>query len=665
MGEKKINFWKIIKGIKRQSIRMQQRLIVYWCVVILTLFLVTVLLLSILGVLPGMDFKVREMLSAQQKNTLSTMTEQTDIMMARSISLSEDITKELNQCLTANGKTFSNLNDNPQLIMDLEAALYPSLKSALDVKYCSGVFVVLDATVNTKTEYADTSRMGIYLRLSDLKAVNTSKQHVVFFRGNADIARAEQVQLHNRWNLEFDTSALSGYEQIMQFDGNRLVESCLWTDRLELSDTWEDVQLLYVPVLDSTGKVRGLCGMEMSNLYFRLSYPMVEGSCGNIVTVLAPVDKKGNIYLDKAMFGDTKETYLSPSGTMTVKKGKYYNTYSTAFGNYIGRHELLGLKSCNGMPLAVLTLISEANYEKLTADNRRDWIIGTLLFLILLLVVSVGMSHRFVKPILRSLKALQEDTLTDENLSGISEVDALVDFMQKKRNTEKLENGGIPPNIEEIVLKLEDEGNKDAPWPWEGEPVEPVLAEQMVGSYTIVPEYIPFKEAQGVMQIMDHQFVKQGNQVFHLLENKLDTYEYSESGLEFVSSMELDDDFEYLSGDSSGMLYLSPGIGDVIGVKDGKKALQTTVDGDLNMHPSGEWGISFWVNSDTQKIANQGGNLTAEPWILTGLNKDEERKGLFSMIDDVQITNSHIMVAGSMAVEDEGTKIVVYDYDGK
>ena len=68
MGEKRINFRKIIKGIKRQSVRMQQRLIVYWCVVILTLFLATVLLLSIIGVLPGMDFKVREMLSAQQKN---------------------------------------------------------------------------------------------------------------------------------------------------------------------------------------------------------------------------------------------------------------------------------------------------------------------------------------------------------------------------------------------------------------------------------------------------------------------------------------------------------------------------------------------------------------------------------------------------------------------
>ena len=451
MGKKRRDFWKVIKGIRKQRIRMQQRLIGYWCVVILTLFSTAFLLLSIMGVIPGMDLKVREMLSAQQKNTLSAMEEQTDIMMARSISLSEDVTKELNQCLMVNGKAFSDLNDNAPLIMDLEAAIYPSLRSALDVKYCSGVFVILDATVNTGAQCADTSRMGIYLRLSDLKAVNTSKQHVVFFRGNADIARAEQVQLHNRWNLEFDTSAVPGYEQIMRFDGNRLVESCLWTDRLELSDTWEDVQLLYVPVLDSTGKVRGLCGMEMSNLYFRLSYPIVEGSCGNIVTVLAPMDEDGNICLDKAMFGDTKETYLSPSGTMTVKKGKYYNTYSTAFGKYIGRHELLELKSCNGRPLAVLTLISEANYEKLTADNRRNWIIGTLLFIFLLLIISVSMSRRFVKPILRSLKALQEDTLTDGSLSGISEVDALVDFMQTKRNTEKLETGGIPPDIEEML----------------------------------------------------------------------------------------------------------------------------------------------------------------------------------------------------------------------
>ena len=228
----------------------------------------------------------------------------------------------------------------------------------------------------------------------------------------------------------------------------------------------------------------------------------------------------------------------------------------------------------------------------------------------------------------------------------------------------EVDNDSVKELLEGIILEQKDEGFTDAPWPWDGTPVQPELTQQMVGQYTIVPEYIPFEKPQGVLQIMEHQFVKNGNQVFHLLGNKLDTYEYSDSGLKFVSSVELEDEYEYLSSDSSGMLYLSPGIQTVIGVKDGQKALQTTVTGDLNMHSSGEWGISFWVNSDTQKITNQSGNLISEPWILTGLNDDASRKGPFSMIDDVEVTNSHIMVAGKIAAEDGNTEIIVYDYDG-
>ena len=55
MGKKRKDFWKVIKGIRKQRIRMQQRLIGYWCVVILTLFSTAFLLLSIMGVIPGMD----------------------------------------------------------------------------------------------------------------------------------------------------------------------------------------------------------------------------------------------------------------------------------------------------------------------------------------------------------------------------------------------------------------------------------------------------------------------------------------------------------------------------------------------------------------------------------------------------------------------------------
>lgn len=186
----------------------------------------------------------------------------------------------------------------------------------------------------------------------------------------------------------------------------------------------------------------------------------------------------------------------------------------------------------------------------------------------------------------------------------------------------------------------------------------------MVGSYTIVPEYIPFEEPQGIFKTMENKFYKKGNKLYHLLENKLDTYEYSSDKIKFISTMELEDDYEYISADPEGMLYLSQGISEIIGVKDGKKSLQTTVTGDLAMHPSGEWGISFWVNSDTQKITKQDGNLKAEPWILTDLNDDSARKGEFSMIDNVEVSEQHIIVAGNVVAEDDNKKIIVYDLDG-
>lgn len=145
---------------------------------------------------------------------------------------------------------------------------------------CSGAFFILDATVNTEAESADTSRMGVYLRFSDLKAVGTANQHMVYFRGAADIARKKQIQMHNRWNLEFDTSLIPCYETLLEFRQSRLAEGAMWTERIQLSDTWEDVILLCVPVLDQNGVPWRICGVELSQLYFVLSYPAAESRFG-------------------------------------------------------------------------------------------------------------------------------------------------------------------------------------------------------------------------------------------------------------------------------------------------------------------------------------------------------------------------------------------------
>lgn len=222
------------------------------------------------------------------------------------------------------------------------------------------------------------------------------------------------------------------------------------------------------------------------------------------------------------------------------------------------------------------------------------------------------------------------------------------------------------PAVEELLnglsFTLTDEGNVDAPYPWEGVPFEPVLNSQMIGTYTIVPEFVPFKESFTTWDIMCYRFEKVGNAVHVLQDTKLHTYDDSDGSLTYVSTTALEQDTEFISADQNGMLYMSPGIGKIYGMKDGQKAFQSEVNGDLYMHPSGEWGLTSWVNSDTQKVKNQDGILSAEPWVLTGLNDDAARQGIFKTIHELAITNEHVLVGGGLA---EGIcKVAVYDYDG-
>ena len=220
--------------------------------------------------------------------------------------------------------------------------------------------------------------------------------------------------------------------------------------------------------------------------------------------------------------------------------------------------------------------------------------------------------------------------------------------------------------LEGLVLTLKDEGEKDAPYPWEGEPYTPEIKPQMVGSYTIDAEYIPFEEPYTSFDIMEYRFDTVGDQLCLLHEKQLSYFTLQGDKLVKGKELELERDCDDISSDHSGMLYLSPGIGDVMGVKDGVMTFQSTVDGYLHMHPSGEWGISYWVGSDTQKIRNQGGNLVSEPWILTNMSDAAARQGIFSMVDSVAISDSRIMVSGNAELEggEEDKRLVVYDYDG-
>lgn len=218
--------------------------------------------------------------------------------------------------------------------------------------------------------------------------------------------------------------------------------------------------------------------------------------------------------------------------------------------------------------------------------------------------------------------------------------------------------------LNNLELKLEDTGNVEAPYPWDGTPFTPAPQSIAVGDYTVTPEYIPFSVSQNGFEIMRHQFAISGDRMYHQLNNTLETYEYTGSTLNLLSSDTMDEQGMDLFTDTDGKLYISRNGGKGIVMKDGQTILETGTSGYLSVHPSGAWGITSYLGYDTEKVTFQDGSVLTEPWILTSMNDDEARTGIFKFVSLVEISNDHIMVYGRLAGDDTPSKIAVYDLDG-
>ena len=151
------------------------------------------------------------------------------------------------------------------------------------------------------------------------------------------------------------------------------------------------------------------------------------------------------------------------------------------------------------------------------------------------------------------------------------------------------ENDSVRNVFNNLELKLEDTGNVESPYPWDGTPFTPAPQSIAVGDYTVTPEYIPFSVSQNGFEIMRHQFAISGDRMYHQLNNTLETYEYTGSTLNLLSSDTMDEQGMDLFTDTDGKLYISRNGGKGIVMKDGQTILETGTSGYLSVHPSGAW----------------------------------------------------------------------------
>ena len=440
---------------------MQRKLMLYWVSMILVVFAAVILLLSVAGAFSQNDEQLHEVMELHLQNTQDNLVGHLDRLTAQSLNLSKELSREIEGVLVQEGISLQEVNDDPERLLELQQVMYPLVNTTLQTANCNGAYVILDATSNTTLPVSNHSRSGIHLRYSNLSASSPVTPTVVYFRGIPDIARQNDLELHNRWNLEFDTDQIPGCRKLMDTPLDRPAQSYFWSRRIGLKGTWESVMLLCVPIVSSDGTVYGICGVEISALYFQLSYPSVDGQFGSAVTVLAPI-QDSRLLLSDGLVGSVNGTYLDGQETLVIHQGRYYNEYDAGTERYIGLHQTIPISKGETENTAWTSaiMIPQDSYAAYTAEVQRTWVIAALVLLVVLLALSFFLARRFVRPITDSLKRFQQEGLPEQGLSsGISEVDELAEFLNARARNQRLEQGELPPNIAELFDQFVERKN--------------------------------------------------------------------------------------------------------------------------------------------------------------------------------------------------------------
>ena len=312
-----------------------------------------------------------------------------DQLAVMGVNLSEDMSAEVDKELALRQMSFAQLNDSPEVLNALEEKMIEPLCRRLRQTGCSGAFVLLDATVNTRMEGAEHSCAGLYVQKS---GADTPTVPLLLYRGSAEVGKAHSVMPHRKWRMEFQTDQFPDYDRWMTPGSAPLYQSYTLTERFELPGTCENVQLFLLPLRGQDGTVYGLCGFEISESYFKQNFAQPTGF-DRLSCLLAPAGD--GLAADAALSsGTTGGYYHAPRNTLVLHSmGGGLTQLTGPDSAYAGISQLCRLSESQSYRLAVC--IPMADYRRLVfSGNLQMLLIG--LFIAFFVVFCCMNFHRYI-----------------------------------------------------------------------------------------------------------------------------------------------------------------------------------------------------------------------------------------------------------------------------
>ena len=430
MKEKLIRIREMISEANRHSETMRQRFSQYIILMIGFILALILFLMNVFGFIDPVSAGVNKTLTSALQESISRTEHNAEVLAAYADSFSTELSEKIEMILDKEELSFEDLKDNQQALMKLHSAAYPIIYDHMRVAPCSGIFYFLNTTVNSTLPVE--SRSGIYLKYKNIYSENTIYNEITMARGFSEIARLNDISLHNNWDLENDLGLFPQVDEMMDHDVYPGDYPYIVTDAYSFKSKWENFRMLLTPLLDRQGQVIGVCGYEVSNSYLALMNQVDRQEQKEIIYGL--FKKRGDYYEGQVSFNPFRQNSVETTLFSMEKDGKFVKIEDQN-SHYIAKTEPINMGESEFVIAAMLPM---EYYDDIVHQGVVRVTLVLVIFMICVLIGSFFISSRYLSPILKGLEKIRSNDNEMEN-TGILEIDDLFGYLAERNDVQQSE----------------------------------------------------------------------------------------------------------------------------------------------------------------------------------------------------------------------------------
>ena len=411
----KVSIKAIVKHFKTETISIRKQfyfLIISAIAIVLSLI---ILLFYAFGITNSTNKQISEILDIKLLSYTNSIKDNYNKTAAHAISFSEQLENSIQHYLTTNDLTFEDLQNNTDTLSDLQNHLYDIVYLNMQLAPSSGAFYILDTTVNSNTETPYYN--GIYLKYINLYSKNTVNNEISIYRGSYTTGKENNLPFHSGWQNEMQTDFFNNANSLFSSGAHYIL-----SPNVEIPNTWERARYVYVPIKDIKENIIGICGFEVSDLFFQLSEKINDDKLGQLIGAL--FDENQGTFSGQF---NSSQYNIGNFDIKTVEK-KNITEFYFQDEKCIGRKQNIQLGNDT---FTVAIMLTEAQYNSIYKKNQIKTT-GVIFFVIILaLIYSIFINKKYITPIIKGLEQIKSNDGGGNN-SKIREIDDLITFLEEK-----------------------------------------------------------------------------------------------------------------------------------------------------------------------------------------------------------------------------------------